>query len=302
MLGDELSPSPRLPWHEAHSRANTSAPRGAFFAPALRPLSVAPSGVAVQAATATAAVVVRKLRQRIRRRMNERPLFSKQSRPRCRGTSARRRPGFYGAGLRPSNRGALAHRPEDPLRTESLCYPSRVQRSTLFPLVLAALACSPKEPPSWPQGGAALAISPARWERGEDDPIEIRANGQVVEDGDLLFVVDRAGRIVDAEHDPLGILLPDGRIVGTDDRVLGQVGVTNAAPPWSANAWIAVKPDGTVTHFGSDGDREALGRWEGCHGAALRTCTLVSHLVALREYNPTPEPGIGIGIGIGIGF
>lgn len=168
--------------------------------------------------------------------------------------------------------------------------------------MLAGLACSPKEPPSWPQGGAALAISPARWDRGDEDDIEIRADGQVLEDGDLLFVVDRVGRVVDADYDPLGILLPDGRIVGTDNRFLGQVGITNAAPPWATHAWLAVRPDGSVTYFDPEGDRESWGRWQGCHGAALRTCTLVSHLVALRNYRPAPETGVGIGIGIGIGF
>lgn len=169
-------------------------------------------------------------------------------------------------------------------------------------VALALVACAPREPPSWPQGGAALAIGAARWERGEDDPIEIRPNGQVLEDGDLLFVVDPVGRVVDADYDPVAILLPDGRVIGTDDRRLGQVGVTNAAPPWSGQAWLAVTPDGVVTHFDEEGDREFFGRWQGCVGPVLRTCTLVSHLVALRHYRPPAEPGVSVGVGIGIGF
>ena len=169
-------------------------------------------------------------------------------------------------------------------------------------MALALLGCTPQEPPSWPQGGAALSIQPARWDRGDEDPIEIRANGEVVEDGDVLFVIDRVGRVVDPDYEPLAILLPDGRVIGTDDRLLGQVGITNAAPPWTGTAWLALMPDGAVTTFDADGDREFAGRWRGCSGAGLRTCTLVTHLVALRNYRSAPETGVGFGIGIGIGF
>jgi hypothetical protein len=163
-------------------------------------------------------------------------------------------------------------------------------------------ACTPSEPPSWPEGGAALAIAPARWDRPDEDAIEIRPDGQVLEDGKLVFVIDRVGRVVDDDYDPLAILLPDGRVVSNDHRLLGQVGVANAAPPWATNAWLAVMPDGTVTQFDEEGDREFAGRWRGCAGAMHRTCTLVSHLISLRDYRPPPESGVGIGIGIGVGF
>lgn len=142
----------------------------------------------------------------------------------------------------------------------------------------------------------------ARWDRGSADPIELHADGRVVEDGDVLFVLDRAGRVVDEDHDPVAILLPDGRVVGTDHRPLGQVGVTNAAPPWAGHAWLAVTPDGAVTLYSSNGERDYAGRWQGCTGPALRACTLVTHLVMLRSYRPPPEVGIGVGIGIGFGF
>lgn len=198
-----------------------------------------------------------------------------------------------------------------PGRRWALCYRSRVDPSLtarvsrftgLLAFALTASAgCAPREPPSWPEGGSVLALAPARWDRPGEDTIEIRADGHVLEDGDLLFVIDRVGRVVDEDYDPLAILLPDGRAVGTDHRLLGQVGVTNAAPPWSAHAWLAVMPDGTVTFFEPDGDREFGGRWHGCAGPVLRTCTLVSHLVALRNYRP-PDIGIGIGVGVGIGF
>jgi hypothetical protein len=193
-----------------------------------------------------------------------------------------------------------------------LCYAWRVRPGSrrlgwlsplLFALAAAGVsACTPSEPPSWPEGGATLALAPARWDRPDEDPIEVRGDGQVLEDGKLVFVLDRVGRIVDSDYDPVAILLPDGRVVSSDQRLLGQVGVSNAAPPWATNAWLAVMPDGTVQQFDDEGERQFSGRWRGCAGAMHRTCTLVSHLIALRDYRPPPEAGVGIGIGIGIGF
>jgi hypothetical protein len=169
-------------------------------------------------------------------------------------------------------------------------------------LIVAALGCSPREPPSWPQGGAPLALAPARWDRGDDDPVEITADGRVLEDGDLLFVLDRVGRVVNEDYEPMAILLPDGRVFGVDDRPLGHVGVTNAAPPWAETAWVAVMPDGNAIHFTSEGDRESLGRWQGCSGAVQRSCTLVTHLFALRKYPAPSQSGVSVGVGIGVGF
>jgi hypothetical protein len=167
-------------------------------------------------------------------------------------------------------------------------------------LLLVLVGCSPKEPPRWPEGGARIVVPKAIWERGEDDAIEIRENGQVVEDGDVLFVIDRVGRVVDSRYEPLAILLPEGNVVGTDNRAFGYVGVTNAAPPWSGNAWIAIMPDGAVTAFTQDGERRFAGRWTGCAGAAQRTCTLVTHLVMLRR-SGGPDDGGGVTFGVGIG-
>lgn len=181
------------------------------------------------------------------------------------------------------------------------CYPRESDvKFRALALLCFALGCSPKEPPNWPQGGAPLTIPAARWLRGDSDAIEIRPDGQVLEGGDVVFVIDRVGRVVDAEYDPVAVLLPDGRLVGTDDQLLGQLGITNAAPPWSDQAWLAVMPDGTVTGFGSDGDRSALGRWQGCTGPALRSCTLVTHLLMLRHHRTAPPSGVHFGVGMGL--
>ncbi len=169
-------------------------------------------------------------------------------------------------------------------------------------LLAALLGCAPSQPPRWSQGGAALILPEARWQRGDDDAIEIHANGHVIEDGDLIFIIDRVGRVTDEDAEPVALLFPDGRLAGTDDRNLGHVGVTNAAPPSKVEAWIAVMPDGQVTYFDSDGERSAGGRWSGCNGPAQRTCTLITHLVALRHYTDERNSGVGVGIGIGIGL
>jgi hypothetical protein len=173
----------------------------------------------------------------------------------------------------------------------------------LLSLVALGGCRGPTDPPSWPQGGASLAFAQARWDRPGDDPVELGAQGQVTVDGELIFSLDRVGRIVDDKNEPVAILLPDGRVAGPDNVFLGQVGVTNAAPPWSDNAWVAVMPDGSVTYFEAEGDRESLGVWRGCKGPALRACTLVTHLFTLREHGPPrSDSGPRVGIGIGVGF
>ena len=61
-------------------------------------------------------------------------------------------------------------------------------------LAVIALGCTPAKPPRWEEGGAPLAIPAARWDRPGEDSIEIRTNGQVLEDGDLIYALDRVDR------------------------------------------------------------------------------------------------------------
>jgi hypothetical protein len=164
------------------------------------------------------------------------------------------------------------------------------------------LGCAPTPPPRWAEGGAVMALPNARWDRGDGEVIEIRPDGQVLEGGSLLFVVDRVGRIVDDEYEPLAMLFPDGRLAGAEDRALGHVGISNAAPPDRHQAWLSVGPDGGVVYYDEDGERQNGGRWVGCDGPAHRTCTLVTHLVAVRSYARRSTPGVSVGLGIGIGF
>jgi hypothetical protein len=174
----------------------------------------------------------------------------------------------------------------------------RIQRLLL---VVLGTGCVPAEPPRWAEGGAPLVLPSARWDRGGDDVVEIRPDGHVYEDGDLAFVVDRVGRVVDEDFEPLAILFPDGTVVGQDHYAFGHVGISNASPPHRSTAWLAVVPDGNVIYFESDGERRSGGRWQGCAPPALRTCTYVTHIFAMRDYVRRADSGVSIGVGVGIG-
>jgi hypothetical protein len=169
-------------------------------------------------------------------------------------------------------------------------------------LFLCLAACASSPPPHWQQGGAPLAVGPARWTRADDDAIEILPNGSVLENGSLLFLVDRAGRVVNEDSDPVAILLPDGQLVGPNDHYLGRVGVSNASPPGAPSAWLSILPNGQMLTYSPDGDREPAGVWTGCNGPTRRTCTLVAHMVQMRRYQRGSRGGVGVGIGIGIGY
>ena len=199
------------------------------------------------------------------------------------------------------------------VRGGSARYPGFVPR---FPwvafrsLVVASLslvalsACTPDAPPRWAEGGAPLAIAPARWERKGDDTVELMADGRVLEGGTLRFVIDRVGRITDDDYEAFALIEPDGHVVGTDARPLGYVGMSNASPPFGDQAWLSLQKDGTVLFFEPSGDRSNYGKWTaGCAGASRRVCTLVTQLFVVRNFRTAPAgPRFGIGVGVGMGF
>jgi hypothetical protein len=153
-----------------------------------------------------------------------------------------------------------------------------------------------------------LLLAPARWQRPEADTVELQADGRVLEGGTLRFVIDRVGRVTDEDYDPYAVLLPDGRLVATGDLALGYVGLNNATPPSSGEAWLSLKPDGNVVFYQPDGARVALGHWTGCNGPNRRACTLVTQLFTERNlrvvpsYGPYGPYGPRFGIGLGVGF
>lgn len=142
-------------------------------------------------------------------------------------------------------------------------------------------------------------LGDARWEIGEDG-VSMSKNGMVSATGTDAFSIDVAGRVYDEDRDPVAVLLPDGVVQGSDDAMLGRVGVTNASPPNGETAWLQVAPDGTVTFFDEDGERRAGGRWTGCDGPVLRTCTFVTHLVALARAARAQRSSVMFGVGVGV--
>ena len=140
-----------------------------------------------------------------------------------------------------------------------------------------------------------IALGQAYWER-DGDVIEVRADGTVAEDGDVLFQIDQVGRVYHKDGDPIAILLPSGQLVGENHAGMGEVGPATAAFPGSPYAWLGVRPDGHVVRYDGDGNEYHDGTWTGCQGPMLRTCTLVSHVIAMQEWQRRPRVGVGVGV------
>lgn len=165
-----------------------------------------------------------------------------------------------------------------------------------FAVVLLS-ACMPRLPPRWVDGGARLVIPEATWELPGGGEIQLTSAGPVLRDGEEIFFVDRAGRIADEDREAVAILLAEGTLVGLDETRLGHVGVRHAALPGSLTAWLGIDRQGRLTLYDRDGVRHAGGRWHGCEGPAIRTCTLVAHVYALSLLPPAPSPAfIGFGL------
>lgn len=157
-----------------------------------------------------------------------------------------------------------------------------------LPLLAGALlltACAGSKPPAhWNTGGGRLDMVPARWAyRG--DSVEIRPRGldyaEVLVDGDLELVIDRVGRVYTNYQQPIGLLEPDGRLVGKEQELLGMVGSSFAALPGKANAWLALSNQGMVVKFEDDGSQKQAGQWVGCNVTpyAAQACLLVTYML-----------------------
>jgi hypothetical protein len=183
-----------------------------------------------------------------------------------------------------------------------------MQRSTMILAAALALAapaalagCTPPPPRSWQAGGTALEIPRAQWILGED-VVELLPSGDVLAGGDLVLAIDRVGRVYDGEGGPIGVLEPDGTLVGNDDVDLGMVGSRHASLPGSPHAWVTVEPAGQVVRYGEDGDRHAFGAWFGCGASprAQQACTLVTHVLGMRMLRRMQGGGPTFGFGVGV--
>lgn len=137
-------------------------------------------------------------------------------------------------------------------------------------------------PPDWNAGGARLSLARAYWDRGDDERVEIRPDGAIFEGDELVFRIDTHGRVFTSNDLRYVLLAEEGRVHAPGGWEGGRVGLTNASRPRHSRAWLTVATDGNVTLYERDGEREEGGRWHGCDGPMLRTCTLVTHVMLLR--------------------
>ena len=175
----------------------------------------------------------------------------------------------------------------------------------LASVLVSAAACSATPPAHWAQGGAILDIPKARWVVGPT-VVDVSPNGSVLVNGELELSVDRGGRVVDQDREPVALLEPDGKVVGPDAEPLGTVGAMHAARPGEDHAWLSLAPSGEVLIYDDEGERALAGVWIGCNVSprAHQTCTLLTHLLAMKmkALAERREPGVGIGIGVGVGI
>jgi len=176
---------------------------------------------------------------------------------------------------------------------------SKFVHGALVVVALLASSCAAKPPPNWATGGARLGLSAARWTRSEAT-VDIRPDGKVLIDGDVVLGLDSAGRVFETDGEPVAVLEPDGGLIGRDSAHMGMVGSQTASFPGDRTAWVGLGPRGEVIRFGSEGERSQDGYWQGCDGSMATTCMLVTHVILLREWQRRPRVGVGIGIGFGV--
>lgn len=171
----------------------------------------------------------------------------------------------------------------------------------MLALAVAASACSATPPARFKEGGAALALGRARWERGGDHIVDLMPDGRVLFDGVERFHLDSAGRVYDKDNDPVALLLPDGTLAGNEDAALGIVGTQTASPPGGTTAWLLLSPEGRLVAFDQEGQPLDAGAWQGCEGPVARTCLLVAHMIRVSARQQSSGPVIGFGVGVGVG-
>jgi hypothetical protein len=167
---------------------------------------------------------------------------------------------------------------------------------------MALAACHPTPPTAWDEGGTALVIPNATLHRHDAQAVRIHSDGRITRDDEVLYFVDRAGRVTDEDYESLALLTPEGQLLGNEDVYWGRVGLRNASPPWTSTAWLRVTPRGTLLVFDAAGEPYHRGEWRGCDGPGLRACTLVSHLLTLAGMRTYPESSVYFGVGVGVWY
>lgn len=168
--------------------------------------------------------------------------------------------------------------------------------------VAAVFGCQPSPPASWDEGGSPLHLPQASLERHGDPAIQIHPDGRVTRDDEVLYFIDRAGRVTDEAYESLALLTPSGHLVGNEDIYWGRVGSRNASPPWSPVAWLRIAQSGALLLYDVSGEPFHQGQWTGCEGPGLRACTLVSHLLTLSAARRYEADRVHIGVGVGVWY
>jgi len=156
------------------------------------------------------------------------------------------------------------------------------KRSALYFVVACLWGCASNPPPRWQQGGAHLDLRSASWARREST-VELKPTGEVVEDDELVFRVDGSGRVSDPKGDPVAVLMPDGYLMAVDESLLGWVGGGTSFVGKDRAPVIYMFQTGQVLSADEDAEWSVDGQWTGCEGHLLWTCTLVSHIVLVRD-------------------
>lgn len=164
-----------------------------------------------------------------------------------------------------------------------------MRRLVFLAFLVGAPACtsSATVPLGWQTGGAPLWVPRATWMTGTAT-VDLLPDGKVFVNGTETFGIDAAGRVFDKDGDAIGLLSPDGRLVGANQEILGQVGPVSAAPPGTTHATFAIAPTGEVRQYEDNGDSTTRGVWSGCglYAQSLQACMLVTYMV-MTKYPPS---------------
>jgi hypothetical protein len=170
----------------------------------------------------------------------------------------------------------------------------RVDPRTAAFVALLGISCASGPTPRWEQGGAPIALVAAYWS-DDESTVEIHPSGEVREDDQLLFKLDRKGRISTADGTPVAVMLPDGSLVAEDNAVLGWVHGGSSFRADRYTPLVYMFPSGQVVVADDDGRWAAAGQWVHCDGLMRWTCTLVTHVLAAREEKEGGRGGSGAG-------
>src|SRR5690606_16116211 len=82
--------------------------------------------------------------------------------------------------------------------------------AVLLTSISSLAACQVVPPPLWAQGGAPLTFTASVWTQVDGEQLRLDDQGRVWAHNELVYALDRAGRVVDDANEPVALLDPDG--------------------------------------------------------------------------------------------